>query len=119
MGLDLMVFYLTSIKYGMGLYVKLLKKGHLISTAPICWEQIEPSPEVSQKLNYNDWKHLGFLTQEICSVIIPVFSNCNSGPLFAWPGIDWDWISQSAGLLQMGPIGYVALTYGHGFPLVG
>ena len=24
-----------------------------------------------------------------------------------------------AGLLQAGPIGYVALTYGHGFPLVG
>ena len=24
-----------------------------------------------------------------------------------------------AGLLQMGPTGYVALTYGHGFPLAG
>ena len=23
------------------------KKGHLLSNAPICWEQIEPSPEVS------------------------------------------------------------------------
>ena len=26
------------------------EKGHLVSTAPICWEQIEPSPEVSQQL---------------------------------------------------------------------
>ena len=26
------------------------EKGHLISTASICWEQIEPSPEVSQQL---------------------------------------------------------------------
>ena len=33
------------------------EKGHLTSTAPICWEQTEPSPEVSQQLNYNDWKH--------------------------------------------------------------
>ena len=30
------------------------EKGHLISTAPICWEQTEPSPKVSQQLNYND-----------------------------------------------------------------
>ena len=30
------------------------EKGHLISTAPICWEQTEPSPKVSQPLNYND-----------------------------------------------------------------
>ena len=30
------------------------EKGCLISAAPICWEQIEPSPEVSQPLNYND-----------------------------------------------------------------
>ena len=30
------------------------EKGHLISTAPICWEQIEPSPEVSQQINYSD-----------------------------------------------------------------
>ena len=29
------------------------------------------------------------------SVIIPVFSNPSSGPPFAWPGTDWDWISQS------------------------
>ena len=71
------------------------EKGRLISTAPICWEQIEPSPEISQQLNYSDWKHLGFLLQEICNVIIPVFSNPNSGPPFVWPGTDWDWISQS------------------------
>ena len=95
------------------------EKGRLVSTAPICWEQTEPSPKVSQQLNYNDWKQLGFLPQEICNVIIPMFSNPDSGPPFVWPGTNCDWISQSAGLLQTGPIGYVALTYGHGFPLVG
>ena len=35
------------------------EKGSLLSNAPICWEQIEPSPEVSQQLNYSDWKQLG------------------------------------------------------------
>ena len=29
------------------------EKGPLISTAPICWEQTEPSPKVSQQFNYN------------------------------------------------------------------
>ena len=56
------------------------EKGRLVSTAPICWEQTEPYPKVSQQLNYNDWKQLGFLPQEICNVIIPAFSNPNSGP---------------------------------------
>ena len=37
------------------------EKGRLISTAPIYWEQTVPSPKVSQQLNYNDWKQLGFL----------------------------------------------------------
>ena len=41
------------------------KKGCLLSNATICGEQIEPSPEVSGQLNYNDWKQLGFLPQEI------------------------------------------------------
>ena len=63
------------------------EKGRLISTAPICWEQTEPSPKVSQ-LNYNDWKKLGFLPQEICNVIILIFSKPNSDPPFAWPGTD-------------------------------
>ena len=36
-----------------------------MSSAPICREQIEPSPEVIQQLNYNDWKQLGILLQEI------------------------------------------------------
>ena len=67
--------------------------GCLISTAPIFWEQIEPSPEVSQQIKYSDWKHLGFLPQEICDIIIPLFSNVNSGPTFVCPGSDWDWIS--------------------------
>ena len=30
------------------------EKECLLSNAPICREQIEPSPEVSQQLNYND-----------------------------------------------------------------
>ena len=72
--------------------------GHLISTAPIFWEQIEPPPEVSQQIKYSDWKHLGFLPQEICNIIIPLFSNANSGPTFVCPGSDWDWISQSCWL---------------------
>ena len=55
-----------------------------------------------QQLNYNDWKQLGLLPQEICKVIIPVFSNPNSGPPFAWPGTDWDWISQSRWLAPNG-----------------
>ena len=71
------------------------EKGHLLSNAPICWEQIKPSPEVSLQLNNNEWKQLGFLPQEICNVIIPVFSDPSSGPPFAWPGTDWNWISQS------------------------
>ena len=42
----------------------------------------------------------------------------SSGPPFAWPGTHCDWTLSYAGLLQTGPTGYVALTYGHGFPLV-
>ena len=38
---------------------------------------------------------MGFLPQVICNVIISVFSNPSSGPPFAWPGTDWDWIPQS------------------------
>jgi hypothetical protein len=120
MGLDLVAFYLTFIKYGMIEVIWLTpEKGRLMSTAPICWEQIEPSPEVSQQLNYNDWKQLGLLPQEICKVIIPEFSNPSSGPPFAWPGTDWDWISQSRWLAPNGTFGYVAPTYGHGFLLAG
>ena len=69
------------------------KKGCLLSNAPICWEQIEPSPEASRQLN--DWKQLGFLPQEIYNTIIPVFSNPSLGPPFAWPGSHLDWIPQS------------------------
>ena len=71
----------------------------------------KPYPEVSWQLNYNDWKRLGFLPQEICDVIIPVFSNPSSGPSFAWPGTQWDWILQSCWSAPN-----VALTYRHGFP---
>ena len=35
-----------------------------------------------------------------------------------WALIGTGYLSH-AGLLQMGPTGYVALTYGHGFPLAG
>ena len=55
---------------------------------PYMLEQIEPSPEVSQHIKYSDWKHLGFLPQEICNIIIPVFSNPNSDPPFFWPDTD-------------------------------
>ena len=71
------------------------EKRCLLSNVPICWEQIESSPEASQQHNYNDWKQLVFVPQEICNVIIPVFSNPSSGPPFAWLGTDWDWISKS------------------------
>ena len=95
------------------------EKGRLISTAPICGEQTEPSPKVSQQLNYSDWKHLGFLPQEMCNVIIPMFSSLSSGPpLFGQALIGTGYLSH-AGLLQTGLIGYVALTYGLGFPLDG
>ena len=93
------------------------KKGCLLSNAPICWEQIEPSPEASRQLN--DWKQLGFLPQEIYSSIIPVFSNPSLCPPFAWPGADWTGSLSHTGLLQMGPTVYVALTDGCGFPLAG
>ena len=69
-----------------------------MSSAPICWEEIEPSPEVSQQVNYNDWKQLGVLPQQICSVIMSMFYNPSTGPPFAWPGIDWDWTPQSCWL---------------------
>ena len=36
------------------------EKGSLITSTPICLEQIEPSPEVSQQLNYNDWNNWDF-----------------------------------------------------------
>ena len=39
----------------------------------------------------NNWD---FFSQEICNVIVPVFSSPSSGPPFAWPGTDWDWIPQ-------------------------
>ena len=61
------------------------EKGSLLSNAPICWEQIEPSPEASRQLNDNDWKQLRFLPQELCTTIIPVFSNPSSGPPFGLP----------------------------------
>ena len=52
------------------------EKGSLISTAPsTSWEQIETSPEVSQQLNYNDWKQLEFLPQKTCNMISPLISN--------------------------------------------
>ena len=59
-------------------------------------------PRISQQLNYNDWKRLGLLPQEVCKVIIPIFSNPSSGPPFAWPGTDWDWISQACWLAPNG-----------------
>ena len=51
------------------------EKGSLIYTAPTSWEQTQTSPEVSQQLNYNDWKQLEFLPQKTCNMIIPLISN--------------------------------------------
>ena len=45
---------------------------------------------------------MGLLPQEIFRVIIPIFSNPSSGPPFAWPGTDWDWISQACWLAPSG-----------------
>ena len=56
------------------------------------------TPEVSQQVNYNDWKQLGFLSQEICNASMSMFYNPSTGPPFAWPGIDWDWTPQSCWL---------------------
>ena len=55
---------------------------------PYAGEKIEPSPEVSRQLTYNDWKQLGFLPQEVYDTIILGFFNPNLGPPFAWPGTD-------------------------------
>ena len=62
---------------------------------------------------------MGFLPQEICNVIIPVFSNSSSGPPFAWPGTHGAGSLSHTGLLQMRPTGYVAPTYARGLSLAG
>ena len=95
------------------------EKECLLSNAPICWKQIESSPEVSQQLNYNYWKQLGFLPQELCNILIPVLSNPSSVPPFAWAGTHGTGSLSHTGLLQMRSTGYVVLTHGHGFPLTG
>ena len=51
-----------------------------------------------------------FLTQEICNVIILVFSNPSSGLPFAWPGTDWDWIFQSHCLAPNGTY-WICVSY--------
>ena len=56
------------------------EKGSLITTARISWEQIQPSPEVNQQLNYHDRKQLEFLSQKICNITIPLISNSSTGP---------------------------------------
>ena len=50
------------------------------------------------------------MPQEICNVIIPVFSNPSSGPPFVWPGTDWDGISQSGWLAPNG-ISWICGSY--------
>ena len=86
MGLDLVVFYLYQI-WDEVIWLT-PKKGCLLSNVSICGEQIEPSPDVSRQLNYNDWKQLGFLSHEVYNTIILVFFNPTLGPPFAWPGTD-------------------------------
>ena len=118
-GLDLMVSYLNVYQIWDEIIWLTPEKECLISNAPICWGQTEPSPEVNQQLNYNDWKQLGLLPSEICDVIIPVFSNPSSrSPLSGQALIGTGYLSH-AGLLQTGLTGYVALSYGPGFPLAG
>ena len=51
--------------------------------------------------------------------LMTILLHVSSGPPFAWPGTHGGWTLSHAALLQTGPTGYVALTYGHGFPLVG
>ena len=43
-----------------------------------------------------------FLPQEIYNILIPIFSNPSSGPPFAWPDTNWDWISHSRWLAPNG-----------------
>ena len=65
------------------------EKGHLMSSALICWEQIEPSPKVRTTImTGNNW---GFCLKKY---------TCNHSCVFqsqfrSWPGTDWDWIPQS------------------------
>ena len=49
-GLDLMVFYLTFNQIWDEVMWLTPEKGRLISTGPICWEQIEPSPKLANNL---------------------------------------------------------------------
>ena len=53
---------------------------------------------------------MGFLPKETCNVIILVFSNPSSGLPFAWPGTDWDWISQSHCLAPNGTY-WICVSY--------
>ena len=74
-----------------------------------------------------------FFPQEIFNIIIPMFSNPSTGPPFAGPGTDQDWISQSCWLAPNTtywvcgsclwawlPAGWkgrytIGLTFNHGF----
>ena len=80
--------------------------------------EIEPSPEVSLQLNNNEWKQLGCLKKyamlSFLCFLIPVQVLPLPGQVLIGTGS-----LSHAGLLQMGPTGYVALTYGRGFPLAG
>ena len=64
MGLGLVVFLLDVYQIWDEVIWLTPEKGHLMSSPPICWEQIEPSPEFSQQLSYDGWKLLRFLLQE-------------------------------------------------------
>ena len=90
------------------------EKGRLMSSALICWEQIEPSPKVRTTIMIgNNW---GFcLKKYACN------HPCVFQPLYRssfclarrWLRLD----PCHTGFLQMGPNEYMALTYGRGFPL--
>ena len=78
------------------------KKEHLVSHSPICREQTNPAQKLADNLSIMIGNNWDFLSQEICYVIIAVFSSPSSCPPSAWPGTDWGYIPQSRCLAPNG-----------------
>ena len=67
------------------------EKGRLMSTAPICWEQIEPSPDVSWQPNYSGSKHGIFVSGKMQYNHSPLFQTQFRSSLFLarhWLGLN-------------------------------
>ena len=64
------------------------KKEHLVSNSSICREQTNPAQKLADNLSIMIGNNWAFLSQEICYVIIAVFSSPSSCPPSAWPGTD-------------------------------